>query len=343
MSQVLELWGQRGWASQEVVGESHHVAAIRRLFGPVLPDDGADIEVPALLLPNPNNRYDRNAIEVRCESGLVGHLPREDAARYAPVLTELVRQGWSPQITAAVWCGYDYEYHFDDRRDEPVRRQRGEVGRVRLRLAEPHLLVPLNLPPAEAHVCLPAGSSIQVTGEEKYLSVLHPFLRPEGEAWVYATVHELTEQRPRSTRTVAEVRIDGRAVGTLTPKMSAELLPAVSFLAEQGRVTAARAIVKGNRLKADVTLHAARAGELSHEWLERMSRGGGAVRVHSDDLNGGGPPVEPRPVPARATVRRFNPPPGWPEPPPGWVPPEGWQPDPRWPAPPRNWAFWLPA
>jgi hypothetical protein len=38
-------------------------------------------------------------------------------------------------------------------------------------------------------------------------------------------------------------------------------------------------------------------------------------------------------------VRRFNPPPGWPEPPPGWLPAEDFVPDPSWPDPPEGWQL----
>ncbi|GAA0284475.1 HIRAN domain-containing protein [Cryptosporangium japonicum] len=330
MSRILELWGQRGWAAQEVAGETHHLAAIQGLFGGSIPDDGAEMETPALLVPDPHNPHDRNAVEVRCRGALVGYLPREDAARYAPILTELVRQGWTPSVSASVWCGYG-------------------TGRVRLSLAEPHMLVPLNLPPSANHTVLPDGHAIQVTGEEQHLRDLAPFLRAEGEAWVYATLHELTEQRARSTRTVVEVRVDDQVVGTLTPRMSGELLPVVRFLAEHDSLAVSKAIVKGNRLKADVTLYAARAGDLPPAWLDEAGARrrpavdpGGIVSGHVDAPA----EVTPRVAPAKppqpvATVWRFNPPPGWPSPPREWRPPPGWRPDPRWPDPPAGWAFWV--
>lgn len=41
------------------------------------------------------------------------------------------------------------------------------------------------------------------------------------------------------------------------------------------------------------------------------------------------------------SVRKYNPPPGWPKPPDGWVPPQGWEPDPNWPTPPPGWKIWI--
>ncbi|MFI9638775.1 HIRAN domain-containing protein [Micromonospora sp. NPDC051925] len=60
------------------------------------------------MLPEPTNRFDRNAVKVVCGGNHVGYLPKEQAAEYAPVLTALVDQGWTPQVQARVW-GQEYE------------------------------------------------------------------------------------------------------------------------------------------------------------------------------------------------------------------------------------------
>ncbi|HEY0697706.1 MAG TPA: HIRAN domain-containing protein [Micromonospora sp.] len=59
--------------------------------------------MPAQLIPEPKNKYDRNAIKVICAGHHVGYLAREHAAQYAPVLTALIDQGWTPQVEARVW------------------------------------------------------------------------------------------------------------------------------------------------------------------------------------------------------------------------------------------------
>ena len=116
-------------------------------------------------------------------------------------------------------------------------------------LSEPHLLGPVNAPPAEPYAVLPYGSAIQVTGEENHHEAIAPFLVREGDCWVIATLHRSELGGNRAVKSVTEVRIDGAKVGVLTPKMSSETLPAVDFLAEQGAVAAVRARVKGNRIK----------------------------------------------------------------------------------------------
>lgn len=350
MRQPLDLWGQRGWCGQEVAGESHYADAIRKVFGPKLTTEWSEAEAVAQILPDPNNRYDRSAVQVLIDGSVVGYLPKEDAARYAPVLSGLVAQGWLPQVAARVLGALVSDYGYDARgREHETTRF---AGSVMLDLAEPHMLVPANLPPESLHVMLPRGASIQVTGEEAHLSTLAPLVGAAGEAWLHVTLHEVTEQLPRSSRTLVEVRVNGSAVGRLTPKMSGELLPVVRHFAGLGLLTGGRAILKGNQLKADITIYMARSGELPQEWLANPPVSGASGQAASassvvpGELATG---VSSASAALEATLRvgtttswRFNPPPGWPEPPPGWVPQAEWTVPPGLPPAPEGWQWWLP-
>ena len=333
MSIPFDLWGQRGYAGIEVVGESRYETPIRNLLGRDLKEDGKEIQARAELVPEPHNRHDRNAIGVWVGGGQVGYLGREDAVRYARVLSRLVESGWSPQVTARVW-GAEWD-DYDDRKK--VFR-----GSVRLDLGEPHMLVPANMPPSGEHRLLPVGGAIQVTGEERHLDTLAPWLRPEGECWVHVTLHEVVEHLARTSREVIEVRIEGERIGQLTPKMSGDLLPAVRHVAEQNCLTAARAIVKGNRIKTEVVLYVARAHELPESWLSDVKPS--APRAAAVAVPEAVVPVQQdhRPIPPYPTGIRFVVPPEWPQPPPGWIPDEGWRPDPTWPEAPEDWQWWIP-
>jgi hypothetical protein len=360
MSEPFDLWGQRGWASVEVVGESHYAAAIRALFPAGVTAAGTDLKITVRLLPEPLNKHDRNAVGVWSGERRIGHLSRADAARYSPVLSVLVARGRVPQVQARVWAA--------DSRDRG-----GFVGSVQLELAEPHLLVPANRPPGDPHRMLPPGAAIQVTGEDKHLDTLVPWLRPEGECWVHATLHELVEKSARSERSVVEVRIDGARIGQLSPRMSGDLLAAVRHLAEQGQTAGVRAIVKGNRIKAEVVLYTARAHELPDSWLApepqvlrpvlTPSPAARSVPVavpafpprpaaESRSASPAPPVIEgrssipvpqpqPQPQPPQVDAVRFNPPPNWPAPPAGWRPAPGWTPDPGWGPPPPGWQLWI--
>ena len=154
------------------------------------------------------------------------------------------------------------------------------------------------------------------------MPAIEPFLRAEGEGFVYATLHEFADTGGRAAKELVEVRIDGQRVGQLTPKMSSDLLPAIRHLEQQGLRTAVKAKIKGNQLKAEITVHAAKAHELPAGWLI-----GPEPTVHG-------------PIPPKPTRITFVPAPGWPPPPDGWEPPPGWTPDPTWPTAPAGWRFW---
>lgn len=135
-------------------------------------------------------------------------------------------------------------------------------------LPEPHLLGPVNAPPMAPYALLPYGSAIRVTGEENHREAISPFLVKGGDCWTIATLHRSDAGGARAGKSVTEVRIDGAKVGVLTYKMSSDTLPAVDFLAERGAVAAVRARVKGNRLKAEVTLYCSRAHEVPEAWFD---------------------------------------------------------------------------
>jgi hypothetical protein len=88
----------------DIVGESHYTKSIQDLFGADLKAGGSEMVITVRLVPDPENRYDRNAVGVWAGNRQLGHLSREEAARYAPVLSALVAQGWEPQASARVWA-----------------------------------------------------------------------------------------------------------------------------------------------------------------------------------------------------------------------------------------------
>lgn len=134
MLQPFDLWGQRGWHGQEVVGEASYVDDIGKLLGKVTAQ-WTEVIVTAQLLPEPSNKHDRNAVQVKVDGSVVGYLPREEAPSYVPVLTRLVADGWLPQVSATVSGAMVSDYDYDGR-GRLVGKERLQ-GSVRLDLAEP--------------------------------------------------------------------------------------------------------------------------------------------------------------------------------------------------------------
>jgi collagen type III alpha len=271
---VFDLWGQRGWAGQEVVGESNYLDQIKRVVGKSHHPDGAEHLHPALLVPEPDNPHDRNAVAVKIGGQTVGYLPREDAAEYSRVLQRLDAQGFVAQVQARIWAS-DFNDYEVDKRGNYMQSTRFGAG-VRVDLGEPHLLVPGNSPPRGTYELLPVGGAIQVTGEEAHTDILAAYCGAVGEQWAFATLHEMTQQLARSTRTVVEVRLDDQRIGQLTPKMSGDLLAAIRHINELGSTTSCRALVKGNRAAAQVTLYVKRSHELEDAWFDDVRRRHGA-------------------------------------------------------------------
>jgi hypothetical protein len=81
----------------EVVGESHYQDALWAIAG------GRQLErvryeTYALLVPDPENPHDANAIEILIAGQLVGFLSRHDAVRYRPGLLKLMSESPTPLI-----------------------------------------------------------------------------------------------------------------------------------------------------------------------------------------------------------------------------------------------------
>jgi hypothetical protein len=355
----FELWSRYQFTNVEVAGESHHEAAVRAVLrgqGARLANgESVEIECTARLVPDPRNRHDHNAVEVQVAGHMIGYLPREVAATHNGVLTQLVARGFQPVARCRIWALESQEYQGVDRRGRSVYRPTLHA-RASLVLDDPELCVPANLPPRGRHRMLPHGSALQVRGEEHHMDVLSPLVGPEGAAWIYATLTALQSGTGRIEKTIVELNVDGRPIGQLTPAMSAHYLPTITHLAETGTAAAAKVLLKGNALKIEAVLHAAKAHELDRTWFD--DRPGPASSTATPP-----PPPSPAPipaqtsepaqpqasppssrsasVPAKPTRIVFAAPPGWPPPPPGWEPEPGWTAPAGWPPPPEGWQFWV--
>jgi hypothetical protein len=118
----------------DVVGESAHQGSIDRIAGGRTIDGARIRDHSALLMPEPTNPYDVNAVRVVIISSMgsgatVGYLSREDAVAYRPVIDRLAADGKVAACRASISGGWDRGS--DDR---------GSFG-VRLSLGTPEALV----------------------------------------------------------------------------------------------------------------------------------------------------------------------------------------------------------
>ncbi len=86
-----------------VVGTWHHRDAIDSALG--RHPEGHHEVVDALLIAEPDNEFDRNAVAVQIGGEICGYLPRFDAVRYRPVMDRCRSDGLVPLVRAVVMSG----------------------------------------------------------------------------------------------------------------------------------------------------------------------------------------------------------------------------------------------
>lgn len=88
-----------------VVGEQSYVQNFERIFGKRT-IDGIDVQCTALLIPEPNNPYDKNAVRVLIDGILVGYLERASAKNVCASLKRMDKWGVALQVQARVKGGW---------------------------------------------------------------------------------------------------------------------------------------------------------------------------------------------------------------------------------------------
>jgi hypothetical protein len=95
----------------EVAGETHYTRQARAVFrkhGREIPQKGATLkDLQCVLVPEPWNEYDSNAVAVVIDGHQVGHLPAELAEDYSPPLLRLAQRQMLCPGQARVWAKAD--------------------------------------------------------------------------------------------------------------------------------------------------------------------------------------------------------------------------------------------
>ncbi len=87
-----------------MVGEASYRETIERIVG--RQPSGHKVIINAVLVAEPANPYDVNAIAVQVDSRTVGYLSRADALRYKPVMDWARQQGFIPCVRADIDGGW---------------------------------------------------------------------------------------------------------------------------------------------------------------------------------------------------------------------------------------------
>ncbi len=84
----------------EIVGESFHADYIRALRR-----KHRDSDFEIVLVPEPDNPYDRSAVAIYVDGAPVGHLSREMASAWQPMVAAANAEGFVVAGTASIWGG----------------------------------------------------------------------------------------------------------------------------------------------------------------------------------------------------------------------------------------------
>jgi hypothetical protein len=102
----IELFGK---SDVPVAGTSYRQDVLARIAGDAL-RRGQHVAFTALLVPEPQNPHDANAIAVIAEGhGPIGYFARRDAVRYQAMAAELLRRGAIGVCEAFLTGGWDDE------------------------------------------------------------------------------------------------------------------------------------------------------------------------------------------------------------------------------------------
>ncbi len=102
--EVVEIHGS-GSFDVPVVGEQSYLQNFEKVFGK-RGREGVDVQCTALLIQEPTNRTDKNAVQVFIGQELVGYLERESAKNICDSLKRLGRSGIVIKVKANVRGGW---------------------------------------------------------------------------------------------------------------------------------------------------------------------------------------------------------------------------------------------
>jgi hypothetical protein len=251
--------GRGEWPNVDLVGVQHYLPAVQAALSSAATSgiaSGPSREAEGLrvvLVPEPDNPYDSNAISVRWAGRTIGYLSRDDAARYSQPVRRITASGFAPVSAARIWA-WDGSQMME--------------AQVTVALPEPELIAPLNEPPTTTHTLVPWGAAVQVLRTEDHFSTLFDYVPEEGVGLLLVSLHKATRTLKNGTlRSLVEVRLDGNRVGELSGITSPHYLPLLEHTETVGELAVCYAKITGSALAAKLSLQAQRASEISNSWL----------------------------------------------------------------------------
>jgi hypothetical protein len=250
---ALEIPGD-SYFSQEVSGESHHLTEIRQLTQR-LGGEGEHL-VRAMLVPEPTNKYDANAIKVMVDKIHCGYIPKEDTSKLRPLLELAAARKSFLTANARLWSGksaWDDEW----------------VASISLSIPwDISTVFPVNDLPTGAVLC-PRGGMLQVSEEAAHLKSINKVISEsyvEGNCGAYVTLVASLNDKGKDT---VRVMNQDEELGMLSPASAKKFAPVIRQISTNSPF-AAFATFKGNAVAAEITLDVRAPEKLSQADLSSL-------------------------------------------------------------------------
>lgn len=206
----------------------------------------------AVLVREPLNPHDPNAIAVFIDSMHVGYLSKERAAWWSKSLDNIEQRGYHLVVTATLSSSGIHSNSLNGH----------------IRLPDPAWVFPSNDYPQQGEtVLLDRGAKVQVTQEHDHMDVLTPFLPAEATP-LALTAHIIKDIRARSAANAVEIQLNGERVGIMSAAQTAKYWELVKYFQERRVTPVMRGVLTGNSIKADIVLHIPKPETISESWLD---------------------------------------------------------------------------
>lgn len=204
---------------------------------------------------------------------IIGKMHRDDRENAYNTLAKIDPTGWRLELPAFV--GWTYQEPSRWHENGTMEQTRGERMPV-VTYTQPQWIAhdgrrdltwfAQNPAPRGNVALLPSGGPLTVKLGYGAHQTLQPYIRHGAHCGIYATLHLGDPEPPRSAPPCL-VDVDGVTVGRLTPQSGTRMAPLIEDLAGRGYETATWAVLKGNTVAAELSVHPPRFSEVDEAWL----------------------------------------------------------------------------
>ena len=224
--------------STNIAGESYYFDAISSATN----QRTGEHLMLAEIIREPENKYDSNAVRVDIDGRTVGHIPREDAPSFHPLLDYAKSIDKRVFASCRVW----------------VSDQEDSYGSVSLDIDDPNSsLPPINaseIPPLA--VIWPIGNTLQVTEESKNIENVKVVFDKLHSGIGSLILFELLVDKARPEKPEIHVLFNGLKVGELSPASGKKFLPAIERAASSSKRLFVKGEAQGNSLAVEIKIFA---------------------------------------------------------------------------------------